>query len=298
MSETRFTKMKEELERLSDEKEKAIAGRYATLLKDIKDLVDVQYEQYEEDGSLTYEEMVKFDRLKKLESSIIEAINDQDRAMRNEIRAHLKGQYTEAYYQTAFILETEAKARLSYAKVEEETILDALNNDFTGLTLNERLSKRRRDLILNMRASIVKGLHDGASYRTMVKAIKGELENDLVKAQRIVRTESKRLRESGKLKSVKHAAEKGVIMTKTWKTVQDSRVRDRHRRLNGETVPGVDGVFEVAGREAEAPGQFGRASLDVNCRCYLTYEIQEVNKKQYDELADLEYQEWQKQRLA
>ena len=56
---------------------------------------------------------------------------------------------------------------------------------------------------------------------------------------------------------------------KTWQTMEDERVRDPHRILQGVTVP-IDGEFYTDGDHAPQPGMFTKAALNVNCRCYLT----------------------------
>lgn len=285
------------LERQTDQKELDLAKRYASLLLSIQSVLGEFYRRYETDGRLTYVEVIKYDRLQRLNKEIIELINNEDKSVRREIFNHLKSQYQETFYRVAHVIETIAKAKLNYSAVRREVLDEAINIDFTGLTLNERLERRRQELIYNIREAIVRGLHRGKTYRQMANDIKDELDGDLVKAQRIVRTEAHRVRELAGLKSVQHAAEQGIIMTKTWNTVEDERVRMRHSKLNGITLP-HDGLFRIDGHEAPAPGQFGAPEMDINCRCFLTYEIQEIRKPQHDELANMGYEEWKRERLG
>lgn len=291
-----FGSLQRSLEKAAEKKSKEVAKRYASLLRSVNDLVAQRYGKYEQDGELTFEEMVKFDRLEKLLEEIIKAVNKSEAGLKSEIYQLLKEQYKESYYQTSFILETSAMAKIGYTTLKSEALDKAINNHFNGLTLNERLSKRRGDLIYNMRETITRGLIDGATYKNMANNIKDELEGDLVKANRIVRTESKRIRESGAFDSVMRAESKGIIMKKKWNTVKDERVRDRHKELDGITLDASD-KFKLDGHEAEAPTMFGVASLDINCRCFLSYEVVDVQKPKHEELADLTYAEWKKERL-
>lgn len=292
----KFNSLKKRLERATEGKERDVAKRYAFLFREINSLLSDYYRKYEIDGKLTYLEMVKYQRLEKMLKEINELINESEKTLRNEIRRHLREQFSESYYQTSFILETTAQAKIGYPALRNEVIDEAININFTGLTLNERLSKRRADLIYSMRETITRGLIEGQTYRGMANIIKGQLEGDLVKAQRIVRTEAHRIREAASLNSVKFAESKGIIMKKTWNTVKDERVRSNHARLDGKTLS-IDELFKIDGYEAEAPGQFGFPEMDINCRCYLTYEIVDVKKPQHEELADLTYAEWRKERL-
>lgn len=293
---SKFDSLQKRLEKVAKKKSKDTAKRYAKLFREVNEIIIERYSKYEEDGELTFEEMVKFDRLEKLLEEIIKTINKSETGLRNEVHKLLRDQYKESYYQSAFILETGSKAKIGYSTVKDEVLDKAINNQFNGLTLNERLSKRRSDLIYSMREAITRGLVDGKTYKDMANIIKDELEGDLVKANRIIRTETKRIRESGAYDSVMYAESKGIVMKKTWNAVKDERVRDRHDKLDGVTIDASD-KFKLDGHEAEAPTMFGVASLDINCRCFLSYEVEDVKKPEHEELADLTYQEWQKERL-
>lgn len=93
------------------------------------------------------------------------------------------------------------------------------------------------------------------------------LVNDL---SRLAETEAHRVLNEAILDSAleyaKNNPEKTV--TKTWMTMLDDRVREPHDWLEGTTVP-VDAYFYTDGAKALAPGGFGRADLDISCRCIL-----------------------------
>lgn len=58
---------------------------------------------------------------------------------------------------------------------------------------------------------------------------------------------------------------------KTWHTMQDRRVRDSHRDVNGITVP-IEDYFIVNGEYGAFPGDDELPPEEtVNCRCWLTY---------------------------
>lgn len=63
------------------------------------------------------------------------------------------------------------------------------------------------------------------------------------------------------------------IGTKTWHTMNDGRVRDTHTYLEGVTIPISAEFYTYDGDHAPYPSMFQNASNNVNCRCYLTYEI-------------------------
>lgn len=80
-------------------------------------------------------------------------------------------------------------------------------------------------------------------------------------------------------------------MCKTWHTMKDERVRPQRRRrgkkgwstkmgnganhmkLEGQTVLADEPFDLLDGNKADAPGQSGIAGHDINCRCYVSYEM-------------------------
>ena len=60
---------------------------------------------------------------------------------------------------------------------------------------------------------------------------------------------------------------------KTWRTMQDPRVRDSHQYLDGVTVPIDAEFYTYNGNHTMYPSQFGIAEEDVNCRCWVTYSV-------------------------
>jgi len=56
--------------------------------------------------------------------------------------------------------------------------------------------------------------------------------------------------------------------TKTWRTMEDEKVRDSHVILDGQTIP-IDAYFYTMGDKALQPGGFETAEENCNCRCIL-----------------------------
>ena len=73
---------------------------------------------------------------------------------------------------------------------------------------------------------------------------------------------------------------------KQWDSTLDNRTRPHHRRLDGQ-IRELDEPFEVGGLKAAAPGQFGRASEDCNCRCCLLQRARwALDEDELDELKE------------
>lgn len=60
-------------------------------------------------------------------------------------------------------------------------------------------------------------------------------------------------------------------IVKIWNTMLDDKVREEHWYLEGDEKPLGEYFYTLSGDRALHPHGFGVASLDCNCRCYLTY---------------------------
>lgn len=96
----------------------------------------------------------------------------------------------------------------------------------------------------------------------------GNLASFMTSVALLLETDGHRCRSEGALAAGDELSSVGYTVTKRWVTMQDNDVRDPHVRLEGKTVP-LDEMFEIDGYRAPAPGLFGVAELDVNCRCEL-----------------------------
>jgi len=59
----------------------------------------------------------------------------------------------------------------------------------------------------------------------------------------------------------------------------------------------MDENFSDGLSSGPAPGLLPAAASSINCRCFLTYSIQRVEKPQYEELENMAFDEWKKERL-
>ena len=197
-----------------------------------------------------------------------------------------------------------ALVKESLASIEAatpEVIAAAVNNPIHGLTLNERLERKRRDIIYNIRQEISVGISNGDRFETIANRVARALEGDYKKAIRIVRTEAHRAREQGnhdgaaKIDGALRNGTSGMVMVKIWRTMKDERVRPNrryktkkgwkngkpgkydHQKMDGVEIP-VNEIFTLpSGAKTAAPGQSGVAVEDINCRCYLSYKLKKLD---------------------
>jgi SPP1 gp7 family putative phage head morphogenesis protein len=276
--------------------EREIVKRYALLLSEIRQELAKLYEKYEIGGKLTYAEMAKYDRLRKFIDYIDHLLTVAYKDVKKTIYDVLAMLYEEGYYYIAWAIETDTLSRLAYSAVPAETIKAMIENPITGLTLSQRLEKNRAAIVYTIQQEVTQGLVQGETYKQMAKRIKGALENDVTKAMRIVRTEAHRVVESSKHDAAEHAHKNGVIMVKEWNSMQDQRVRDRHEKLDGVKIP-VDEDFKIGTDRAKAPGLFLRPENSINCRCFLSYSVERIEKVDAKELEGMAFEQWKKERL-
>lgn len=280
--------------------EKAIGKKYAVMLNEIRQQLAGIYERFEVGGQLTYAEMAKYSRLQSFYKWIDTLLGTHYKSLTDVIYDVLGESYLYGYYMTAWAVEVETLSRLAYSTVAAPVIKAMIENPIAGLTLPSRLAKQRSAVVWSIQQEITQGLVEGETYSTMAKRVKKSLEIDAAKSMRIVRTEAHRASETGKLNSAEHANKNGVIMVKEWNSSQDERVRQTtkadHTKLDGKKIP-VDQSFKQGDGEGKGPGQMNSKYHDINCRCFLSYSVEQIEKVDAKELEGMVFDTWKEQRL-
>lgn len=143
-----------------------------------------------------------------------------------------------------------------------------------AVTTNSRLSEDLysalgvdiRKLNNAVRSEISRGISAGLSYNEIARNIANASKAPRSRAATIVRTESHRIREESRNDARDMAKKKGADVVKQWDSTLDGDTRKSHRKLDGQ-IREVDEPFEVDGKKAMYPGDFGRPEEDINCRC-------------------------------
>lgn len=275
--------------------EKEIRKAYQSLLKELKHYLADEYVQYAEDDKLTYDILQRHGYYGRFLEEVEQKINDISPAVRQTIRITVEQNYEYTYNGMLECVKkavTDPAVTTGLKACTPEVIRKAVENPVSKLTLNDRLERHRKDIIYDIKQNISVGLMNGDRYSTMANRIKQSVEEDYKKAIRIARTETHRVREAGNLDaalSVDNALKEsgtGLQMMKTWRTMQDERVRPAkakgrnrkydHRKMEGITIQ-MDKEFTLpSGAKTMSPGQSGIAGEDINCRCYLSYGLQKV----------------------
>lgn len=296
--------------------EKEIRKTYQELLKELRHYLADTYTQYAEDDALTYGILQKHSAYARFLEEVERKINDISPEVKRLIRSTVDQTYEYTYNGMIDCVKKAGIDPVVMAGLKActpDVIRQAVENPVSKLTLNDRLEKHRKEIIYDIKQDISVGLMNGDRYSTMANRIKKSVDGDYKKAIRIARTETHRVREAGNHDAARSAdevlktGESGMRMAKTWKTMKDERVRPAkakgksrkydHRKMDGITVLADEEFVLPSGAKTMAPGQSGVASEDINCRCYLSYGLQKVEKpklldgqalKLPDEVMDIE----------
>lgn len=157
--------------------------------------------------------------------------------------------------------------------INQEQVVKALQVDSKiSKGLYSRLGEDTDFLKCSIRAELSRGIANGSTWNEIAGRIANGMNNPYRKALNrtilIARTEGHRIQQQSALDAQYRAKEKGADIVKQWDSTLDNRTRPHHRRLDGQ-IKELDEPFEVDGLKAAAPGQFGRAAEDCNCRCCL-----------------------------
>ena len=288
---------------------KKLKKLYKSLIKDLrKSMGDVYADHADpETGALSYAELHRLGLDARLLEEVASRMNDVTQEEKRIITETVEQTYSNCYSGMVQAVEKavdDDELRATFSTVEAvkpEVLRAAVNNPVHGLTLSDQLEKNRADIIYSIKQAVGVGLSQGDRYDTMARRIQQTLigpdgaGGSYYKAVRIARTEAHRVREEGNLDAAQNLTEQlepaGITMVKTWHTMKDERVRpNRARKTKGgwkyskggkydhvsmEGVQvGINEEFKLpSGATTQAPGKSGVAGEDINCRCFLSYDV-------------------------
>lgn len=125
-----------------------------------------------------------------------------------------------------------------------------------------------------LRREFAVGLLKGESIPKLAKRVQKTLNSSMNRAILIARTENTRVQNESREEVFKNATQKGIKLKKQWISAGDSRVRDSHRRLDGE----VRDMKDTFSNGCEYPGDASGGPKEVcNCRCTMVALIEGVD---------------------
>lgn len=280
--------------------EKEIRKLYKSMLKDLQSFVADVYVKHAEDDKLTFALLQKAGYDARFLEEIEERISVASPKAARELHKLVEETYTIAYDGMVDAVLKGGNLDEAFAEavaITPQQIKKIVKNPLMDIALE----KNHRDIIYDIKRVVAVGLMNGDRYTTMAGRISTLLDNDkgpYKRACMIARTESHRVIEAGnhdasvEVDNELKNGDSGLRMCKTWKTMRDNRVRPNrvwktkkgwrsamgsgpdHMKMEGQTVlADEDFILQPEGKKAPCPGSTGIAGHDINCRCYVSYEL-------------------------
>lgn len=266
----KFEKLDADTAERAEKAAEEITRRSKETYKKIKGYLDQAHERYAKKGTLTMDDMRKFNRLKNLEKAIAEAMEENRILTDKEIEKLLSESAKNALYVCTKAGGGGRKEKSIRAIKKDIDVAEILDETVAGRNWKERTKHLSANAAYDIITEVRKGIDQGDSFHDMAKAIKKKMGEYNGRPITIAKTETHRVIETTKFKAME-SVNKQIPQLKVWRTVSDERVRDSHKAMEGQTVK-LDEEFTLpSGAKTMYPGQSGIAAEDINCRCFIEY---------------------------
>lgn len=249
-------------------------------------------------------------RWNELKDTLAEDYHNANVIARGIVDDNIAGIYAINHNYATFAVEKGALVDTSYTLYDRATVTRLLAKDPEmlpppGKKVSARiaagLDKRwnRQQIQSVMTQSIVQG----ESIPQIAKRLAAEVGDSNYKAAvRNARTMTTGAECAGRVDAYERAQGMGIKVRQTWVASLDSRTRDSHRAIDGETIE-VGGVFSNGCRFPGDPA--GEPGEVYNCRCTLVAQIagferdvSDLGLRPNNKLGDMTYNEWLKEHGA
>lgn len=291
------------IDKLVNQAEKEIEILFAKRLKEIKQIIANMYEKYDKDEpQVTWTEFNKYNRLNKELNRIGQMLSQDYREVAKAIKQSQQNVYMEKYMMSLFLYEVASQTSMNFDIPTAQTIQTAIEQPIEFIKLAPTLQKHRGDTLKRIRTHITQGIMSGEGYSKIAKALRDDLGMSKAQSVRVARTETGRALSQAGLDSATVAKDNGLNMKKRWYATKDTRTRDTHRHLDGQTVS-IDENFHSSGCVGPAPKLFvgvASAKENINCRCKLLYYIDKdelpttMRTKEDGIIPFTNYREWER----
>jgi len=199
------------------------------------------------------------------------------------------------FWNYAYSMDSATGVALTWGVLPVDAIRKSVFSENQTLNIIKTFKKNRDQELYKIQGVITRALSTGEPFLLAANRMKDAYNGGLFDAMRVIRTEGMRNYNEGHLIAHEKAKALGINVRKRWYASKDDRTRIAHAILDGQ-YEDKDGYFTVDGYKAKAPGLFGVAELDINCRCTIIEEIeglpQEIMRVKGDDPEE-EVQEYQ-----
>ena len=280
-----------------EQMEKRLSAIYSDAQKDIQKKSDEYFDKFKKAdeekrklvkaGKLTDEEYKKWRKNKimygKRFTAMKEDIAKQLLNVNQIATAYINGELPEVYAMNynALADAVDGVGGYSFTLTDRGTVKHLATTDKSLLPFREL--DPAKDIPWNMKkinSQVLQGIVQGESIPKISKRIMNVQTMNRDASIRSARTIVTGAENKGRIDSFKRAEADGIILEKEWIATTDSRTRDWHAELDGQTRP-IDKPFENAIGKIMFPGDPSADGANVyNCRCTLVSKVKGFKKVQ------------------
>ena len=181
------------------------------------------------------------------------------------IQQYLEDSYVDAFVGTAYDIAGQGIPLIM--PIDQAAAVRAIQTDSKiSEGLYAALGVDTKNLKKAIAQEATRGVASGLTYADIARNIQNVSKVPISNAKRIAKTEAHRIQQASTMDAQKAAKAKGADVVKQWSSALDGRTRPTHRKLDGQ-IREVDEPFEMDGKKAMFPGDFGDPAEDCNCRC-------------------------------
>lgn len=211
-----------------------------------------------------------------------------------------------ANYQ-AYQIEQDFRGAYSFDIYDKKTVENLVRNK--PELLPPRRIKVKKDRAWNqgiIANCVTQGIIQGESIDKIAKRIARDTASKDMKAmRRYARTAVGSAQNMGRLEMLQRASAMGIHVQKQWIATLDSRTRDSHRKLDGETVE-INQMFHGEISKLRCPHDPNADPAEVyNCRCTMIYVYPDYQKydtdqnwRQNESIDGVDYETWKEGKKA
>lgn len=255
-------------------------ARMADACASALDEIDDKLRVYERKGILKLWQMQDKTRLLQLRKDINKTLNELQYIIEPEVVGLVSDSYEIGYIINACTIEgTVANLGVSFAGVDQKLLEASVNQKIAGLTISDRLSKQRLDLLWHERDAIAKskllGYGQAKTAREIILAdVQQGVQSSFSRACMIARTESTRNATAATLDADREANTYGIDTRSKWISGPSTKHPHDppHSLYNGLVADHWSNtynqyVFIIGGQESPGPGHCQNTKHNFGCRC-------------------------------
>lgn len=203
----------------------------------------------------------------------------------------------------SYAIEKEAQVLLQGATPYMASLVTVSTaNPIYGIMLTPAQQRDRALTIKGINDAINAGIKAGDTYGGIAKRIREVFDSSVKRSITIARTETHRVRNRAEQDSSMNAHNQGVKMSKTWRNMDDERVREKkkanHVKMEGQKVMVDQNFVGIAGATGPSPGNMGRPEEDINCRCFSQRKIVRIEPQVPKQAVKGTFEDWEASKKA